>query len=96
MKRDSGVAERPRSKKALVAVLGMASLGLALLLFRQPSSDARAQDSRQPFASSIEQRQQTVEELRKLNALMQKQIDLLSSGKVRVIVVQEKAEAGKR
>jgi hypothetical protein len=66
------------------------------MLVRQPAPSVTAQETRQPFASSIEQRQQTVEELRKLNALMQKQVDLLTSGKVRVVVVEEKAEAGKR
>jgi hypothetical protein len=55
-----------------------------------------AQETKQPFASSIEQRQQTVDELRKLNALMQKQVDLLTSGKVRVVIVDERAEAAKR
>lgn len=69
---------------------------LFLVLFRLPGSSATAQEGRQPFASSVEQRQQTVEELRKLNALMQKQIDLLTSGKVRVIVVEREPEAGKR
>ena len=71
---------------------------LACLLRFGP--EATAQEGQQPFASSIEQRQQTVEELRKLNALMQKQIDLLTSGKVRVVVVEaataEKDQDGKR
>ncbi len=73
-------------------------LAVALaLFFRLPGPAATADEAQQPFASSTEQRQQTVEELRKLNALMQKQIDLLASGKVKVILVErateEKAEA---
>ena len=63
---------------------------------RSPAIEATAQDAKQPFANSVEQRQQTVEELHKLNALMQKQIDLLTSGKVRVTIVEDKAEGGKR
>lgn len=65
-------------------------------LVRSPAPVATAQDAKQPFANSTDQRQQTVEELRRLNALMQKQIDLLTSGKVRVTVVDEKAEGAKR
>ena len=83
-------------KKPQWLVLAVGCVGLVLALVRFPGSAATGQESRQPFASSIEQRQQSVEELKKLNALMQKQIDLLSSGKVRVIVVQDKAEGGKR
>jgi hypothetical protein len=71
-----------------------------LICFRSGNRAASADDTSQPFASSIEQRQQTVEELRKLNSLMQKQIDLLTSGRVRVVVVEpseeEKPERGKR
>ena len=83
-------------KKSCMFAVAVASVVVFLVLFRLPSATVTAQDSRQPFASSIEQRQQTVEEIRKLSALMQKQLDLLSSGKVRVIVVEEKAAGGKR
>lgn len=74
----------------LVSGLVIPSLGRAI----QP--EANAQEGKMPFASSIEQRQQTVEEMRKLNALMQKQLDLLTSGRVRVVVVDERGESGKR
>jgi hypothetical protein len=71
--------------------------GLAISEFARSSApQAAAQDAKLPFANSVDQRLQTVEELRKLNALMQKQIDLLTSGKVRVVVVEEKAEGPKR
>ena len=85
-----------KTSQSLLFLTGVLSGMLFLVFFRLPGREAEAQEGRQPFASSIEQRQQTVEELRKLNALMQKQIDLLSSGKVRVIVVEEKREGGKR
>src|SRR2546425_1048960 len=83
-----------QTNKSLVFLLGAVSGVLFLLLLRSPGQEAAAQEGKQPFASSIEQRQQTVEELRKTNALLQKQIDLLTSGTVRVIVVEENAEAG--
>ena len=85
-----------KAKQSLVFLLGALTGVLFLGLFRLPGSEVTAQEGKQPFASSIEQRQQTVEELRKTNALLQKQIDLLMSGKVRVIVVDEKAAAESR
>ncbi len=78
----------------LIAGIAIGVIGSELI--RSPGAEATAQDAKQPFANSIEQRQQTVEELRKLNSLMQKQIDILTSGKVRVTVVDEKAEGGRR
>lgn len=83
-------------KNAMTFLIGGITAVLLMTWVRVPGHSAAAQEGRQPFASSIEQRQQTVEELRKLNALMQKQIELLTSGKVRVVVVEEKAEGGKR
>ena len=89
-----------RSFLVLSAGLGFA---LALVFFRLSAPVVTAQESRQPFANSVEQRQQTIDELRKLQALMQKQIELtqkqielLTSGQVRVIVVEAKPEGGKR
>ena len=84
------------NKKAATFLLGAVTALLLMMWVRLPGPSASAQEGRQPFASSIEQRAQTVEELRKLNALVQKQIDLLTSGKVRVVVVEEKVEAGRR
>ena len=81
------------TKKSFWFVAGAVS-ALVFSLVRLPASVAVAQQGKQPFASSIEQRQETVEQLRKLNGLMQKQIDLLTSGKVRVVVV-EPAPGGK-
>ncbi len=88
--------ERVKLGKRADLWLGLAAGFVVALFVRQPAPIVTAQETRQPFASSIEQRQQTVEELRKLNGLMQKQIDLLTSGKIRVIIVEEKAEPGKR
>jgi hypothetical protein len=79
-----------KTNKWLVFLLGVVTGVLALELLRMPGRDVEAQEGKMPFASSIEQRQQTVEELRRLNALMQKQIDLLTSGKVRVVIVDER------
>jgi hypothetical protein len=84
------------TRQPFVYLTGVAT-GLLLMAFcRTPSREAAAQEGKMPFASSIDQRQQTVEELRKLNALVQKQVDLLTSGKVRVVVVEERAEGGRR
>jgi hypothetical protein len=85
-----------RDQRIGAFLLGGVLAAAATIWLRQPEPVANAQEGRQPFASSVEQRQQTVEELRKLNALMQKQIDLLQSGKVRVVVVEDKAEGGRR
>jgi hypothetical protein len=75
------------SRQPFVFLTGVAT-GLFLMAFcRLPSREAVAQEGKLPFASSIDQRQQTVEELRKLNSLVQKQIDLMTSGKMRVVVV---------
>jgi hypothetical protein len=81
-----------KTNKWLVFLLGVATGVVALELVRVPGRQAEAQEGKMPFASSIDQRQQTVEELRKLNALMQKQIDLLTSGKARVTVVEDRAK----
>jgi len=89
--------------RPLLVLLASLGFGLALVFVRLPAPVVIAQESRQPFASSIEQRKETIDELRKLQALMQKQIeltqkqlDLLTSGQVRVVVVEAKPEAGKR
>ena len=79
-----------RTNKWLAFFLGLATGVISLELLRTQSHEVEAQEGKMPFASSIDQRQQTVEELRKLNALMQKQLDLLTSGKVRVTVVEER------
>jgi hypothetical protein len=77
-------------------LLGLATGLIAPSTWRALQPEVLAQEGKMPFASSIEQRQQSVEELRKLNALMQKQLDLLTSGRVRVVVVEERAEGGRR
>ena len=85
-----------KTKKWLVFLLGVATGVLALELVRVPSHRAEAQEGKLPFANSVDQRQQSVEELRRLNALMQKQLDLLTSGKVRVVVVDDRADGGRK
>ena len=87
--------QTPR-KTCTVFLLGVFS-GLVLpVVGRALHSEVEAQEGKMPFASAIDQRQQTVEEIRKLNALMQKQLDLLSSGRMRVVIVDERAETGRR
>ena len=79
-----------------VFLLGVIGGLLLPVLGRALHSEAEAQEGKMPFASSIDQRQQTVEEIRKLNGLMQKQLDLLTSGRVRVVVVDEHSDSGRR
>lgn len=84
------------NRAVYVFLLGLAAGLVVPSAWRALQPEVQAQDAKMPFASSIEQRQQTVEELRKLNALVQKQIDVLTSGRVRVVVVDERAEGGRR
>jgi len=85
-------ARRPR----LVFLTGLISGVVLTLGWRALHPEAQAQEPKMPFASSVEQRQQTVEEIRKLSALMQKQMDLLVSGRVRVVVVDERSDGARR
>src|SRR2546425_11705308 len=81
-----------RFKETSSFLLGAATVLVFGLIARSSAPVATAQESRAPFASSVEQRQSTVEELRKLTALVQKQNELLTSGKVKVVVVERAAE----
>lgn len=72
-----------RLVSAVVAVLVFLMISV-----RMTGSSLSAQVARNPFASAIEQRQAMIQELRKLNRLMEKQLELLASGKVQVIVVE--------
>jgi hypothetical protein len=91
-----GGAMQTSRNTCAVFLLGVFS-GLVLpVVGRALHTEVEAQEGKMPFASAIDQRQQTVEEMRKLNALMQKQLDLLTSGRVRVVVVDERAESGRR
>ena len=83
-------------EKAVAFLFGAVASAAVMTWLHEPAATATAQEPKLPFTPSTEQRQQTVEELRKLNALMQKQIDLLTSGRVKVVVVEDKPEAGRR
>lgn len=74
-----------RTTKLLLAACAVL---LLLNLCKTEVPRVMADPPRAPFASSIEQRQQSIEELRQLVALMQKQYDLLASGQLRVVVVE--------
>lgn len=43
-----------------------------------------------PFASALDQRQETIKEIRETNALLREQIALLKSGKLQVVVEAKK------
>jgi hypothetical protein len=59
---------------------------------RQQEYAVQAQMARKPFASSIEQRQQIIAELQKLNRLIEEQNQILLSGRVRVTLQQQAGE----
>ncbi len=89
-----------QAKQLSSYLLGAATVLVVELLFRGPAPLATAQENRAPFASSVEQRQATIEELRKIEAILEKQNDLLTSGRVKVVVLdqgpEEKPEKGAR
>src|SRR5437667_423362 len=63
-------AKPDRKKASCVFLLGLVSGLILPPAWRALHPEVQAQEAKMPFASSIDQRQQTVEELRKLNALM--------------------------
>lgn len=67
-------------------LMGLGCVLLTLNLLKEDTRSVSAQQTPTPFASSIEQRQQTVEELRTLNALVRKQYELLAGGQLKVVV----------
>ena len=69
-------------------VLALANvLAWGVLAFREPSASAQ-QKTTEPFANSVEQRQEIIGQLRELNAQIKEQNSLLKSGKLEVIVAR--------
>jgi hypothetical protein len=67
------------------ALLGAAVAGMLCMLgFSQPSATAQSEGPA-TFANAIEQRQEMIRLLRDSNALVKEQLDLLRSGKLRVV-----------
>ena len=75
-----------KNRKPVLALGGVVIVWMGLAWLARTESSAQV--ARQPFASSIEQRQETIDQLRKLNRLMEKQLELLTSGKLKVIVIE--------
>jgi hypothetical protein len=73
--------------------LAIAAMGvfLCVLGFYRTTS-AQQPAGTPPFANSVEQRQEIIEQLKELNQLVKQQNDLLQNGKLRVIVTSEKQE----
>ena len=61
------------------------ALCYCVLSFYQ-STVAAPPSPRLPFANSVEQRMETISELREIKQLLKQQNELLTSGKVRVVV----------
>lgn len=81
-------------------LLGMLVLCCGMLSFYQTTS--AAPQAPPPFANAVEQRMETVNELREIRALMKEQnalakeqIALLRSGEVKVVVVTVEKQAEK-
>ena len=62
-------------------------LAWGVLAFREPSASAQ-QKSTEPFANSVEQRQEIIAQLKELNAELKEQNSLLKSGKLQVVVAK--------
>jgi hypothetical protein len=60
-------------------------LGWCMLSLQQPSLAAPAKES-QPFANSVEQRFEMINQLKEINAQLKEQNALLRSGNLRVVV----------
>jgi hypothetical protein len=67
------------------ALVGAAIAGM-LCMLGFPEPEATAQSGPAAFANAIEQRQEMIRLLRDQNALAKEQLDLLRSGKLRVVV----------
>lgn len=57
---------------------------------KSTSPAAPPRESNQPFANAVEQRAETVEQLREIAKLLREQNALLTSGKVRVVIEADK------
>lgn len=80
--------------------IGVILLGCCMLGFYQTTS--AAPQAPPPFANAVEQRIETINELREIralmkeqNALVKEQIALLKSGEVKVVVVAAEKQAEK-
>ncbi|MCA9247864.1 MAG: hypothetical protein KDA42_12130 [Planctomycetales bacterium] len=70
-------------------LVGANVLFCCVLSFYRHGNAAPPAVTGQPFANSITQRKEIVDELREIKALMREQNTLLKSGKIRVVVSPE-------
>lgn len=66
--------------------LVMLNVGFWCMLGFQRSTNGQPDPPKLPFANAVEQRFETIRELKEIKALLQEQNALLSSGKLRVTV----------
>ena len=79
-------------KKTMFGMVTLTAVNVFLVCmlgFQQTTSQAQ-QSGRQPFANSVGQRQEMIEQLKETNRLLKEQNALLKSGSLRVIVVKQK------
>lgn len=70
-------------------MLAAGALCLSVLSFYRPTSAAQ-REPREPFANAVQQRFEIIDELKAINALLKEQNALLRSGKVQVVIVEER------
>ena len=73
------------------ALLGANAVALCMLGFYGSSSAQQAQQAPNlPFANSVEQTDEIIQQLKQLNGLMREQNNLLRSGQLQVVVSDRK------
>ncbi len=73
----------PRNRFLTLIVL---NVGFWCVLGFQQRTRGQAEPPKLPFANAVEQRFETINELKEIKALLKEQNELLSSGKLQVIV----------
>jgi len=77
------------SRRAAWAMLIAANALCYCVLSFYQSTMAAPPSPRLPFANSVEQRMETISELREIKQLLKEQNELLASGKLRVVIERE-------
>ncbi len=66
------------------------ALAWCVLSFLQASPAASTEGANEPFANSVQQRIDTIAQLKEISARLKEQNDLLRSGEVKVMIVEPK------
>jgi len=79
-----------KSQRAAWFVLICANLALWGMLGFYRTTEASPREPQMPFANSIAQRNEMIEQLKAINAQLQEQNELLKSGRLKVVVNEAK------